>query len=125
MKKSFPLILRLIVLCLTYSFYFISEQINYYVSHSYDIKPRMIAIPLIVIVIAVLFALSVFKFKLEDKVQKIVFTVVISVFALAILLYPIIGLMWQIPYYAISIIDFFVCTAYIVELIVNRKQNKD
>lgn len=125
MKKSFPLILRLIVLCLTYSFYFISEQINNYVSHSYDIKPRMIAIPLIVIVIAVLFALSVFKFKLEDKVQKIVFTVVISVFALAILLYPIIGLMWQIPYYAISIIDFFVCTAYIVELIVNRKQNKD
>ena len=125
MKKSFPLILRLIVLCLTYSFYFISEQINNYVSHSYDIKPRMIAIPLIVIVIAVLFALSVFKFKLEDKVQKIIFTVAISIFSAALLFYPI-SLMWfSSLYYAISVLDIFVCTAYVVELIVNRKPKTD
>ncbi len=124
MKKSLSLILRLIVLCLTYSFYFISEQINLYASRTYNTSLRLIVISLIIIVIAVLFALSVFKFRLEGKVQKIIFTVVISVFALAILLYPI-GLMWRIPYYAITILDIFVCTAYIVELIADRKRNKD
>lgn len=81
----------------------------------------MIAIPLIVIVIAVLFALSVFKFRLEDKVQKRIFTVIVLIFAAASILYPI-GLMWRIPYYAITILDYFVCTAYVVELIVRRKQ---
>lgn len=122
MKKVLPLILRLIVLCLTYSFYFVSEQVDYYVLDCYDVKPRMIIMPLIIIITAVLFALSIFKFKLYDKVQEIIFTVIIAVFTAAILRYPI-GRMWEsFYYYAITVIDVFVCTAYIVELIVNRKQ---
>lgn len=120
MKKSLPLILRLIVLCLTYSFYFISEQINYYVSHSYNVMPRMIIIPLIIIIIAVLFALSVFKFKLEDRIQKVIFTVVIAVFTVAILCGPLSVMCFRAPY-TITTIDVFVCTAYVVELIATRK----
>ncbi|MCH5299528.1 MAG: hypothetical protein J1E96_07185 [Ruminococcus sp.] len=121
MKKVFPLILRLIVLCFTYAFYFISEQINLYVSRTYNVSLRLLLIPLIVIIIAVLFALSVFKFRLESKVQKIIFTVAISIFSAAVLFYPI-SLMWfSSLYYAISVLDIFVCTAYVAELIVRRK----
>lgn len=125
MKKVFPLILRLVVLCLTYSFYFISQQINLYVSRTYNVSLRLLIVPLIIIIIAVLFALSIVKFKLEDKIQKTIFNVIVVVFAAAILLYPI-SLMWVSSYYyAVSILDYFVCTAYVVELIVRRKPKTD
>lgn len=125
MKKVFPLILRLIVICLTYSFYFISEYIYDYTARTYNVLPRMILIPLIIIIIAVPFTLSIVKFKLENKVQKNIFAVVIAVFTAVVLFYPIEVMLVSSYYYAITILDVFVCTAYVVELIVRRKSKTD
>lgn len=74
--------------------------------------PEFTVTTLLIIVTAVLFALSVTKFKLTGRLEKIIMC--------AILAAAVITVVILFGYYGIMYAAVFVCAAYTVELILNK-----
>lgn len=112
MKRVISVILRLIVILLAVSFNIIRAFMHQITSRTYSMMPEFAVTTLLIIVTAVLFALSVTKFKLTGRLEKIIMC--------AILATAVIAAVMLFGYYGIIYTAVFVCTAYTVELIFNK-----
>lgn len=112
MKRVISVILRLIVILLAVSFNIIRAFMHQITSHIYSMIPEFTVTTLLIIVTAVLFALSVTKFKLTGRLEKIIMC--------AILVAAVITVVILFGYYGIMYAAVFVCAAYTVELILNK-----
>lgn len=112
MKRFISVILRLIVILLALSFNIVRAVINTNVTAlTYSMTAEFTITTILVIVTAVLFALSVTKFKLTGRLEKIIMCVLIAA--------ALISVVMLFGYYGIMYIAVFVCTAYTIELILN------
>lgn len=112
MKRVISVILRLIVILLAVSFNIIRAFMHQITSRIYSMIPEFTVTTLLIIVTAVLFALSVTKFKLTGRLEKIIMC--------AILATAVIAAVMLFGYYGIIYTAVFVCAAYTVELILNK-----
>lgn len=113
MKRFISVILRLLVILLSVSFNIIRAVIHTNVTaRTYSMMPEFAVTTLLIIVTAVLFALSVAKFKLAGRLEKVIMC--------AILAAAVIAVVMLFGYYGIMYIAVFVCAAYTMELILNK-----
>lgn len=112
MKRVISVILRSIVILLAVSFNIIQAFMHQITSRTYSMMPEFTVTTLLIIVTAVLFALSVTKFKLTGRLEKIIMC--------AILATAVIAVVMLFGYYGIMYAAVFVCAAYTVELILNK-----
>lgn len=114
MKKCFPVILRIIVILLAISFNIVRAVIHNNVTvHTYSMTAEFAVTIILIIVTAALFALSIIKFKLKGKPEKIIMIAVIAVALTSV--YVLMGFVYGIMYAAV-----FVCAGYIMDLIFNK-----
>lgn len=113
MKRFISVILRLIVILLSVSFNIIRAVIHINVTaRTYSMMPEFIVTTILIIVTAVLFALSVTKFKLTGKAEKIAMCILLAVALIAVVM--------LFGYYGILYVTIFVCTAYTMDLILSK-----
>lgn len=114
MKRISPIILRIGVILLAVSFNIIKNIMHQTItSHTYSMIPEFIVTVALIIVTGALFALSIIKFKLNGKPEKIIMIAVIAVALTAG--YVLMGFVYGIMYAAV-----FVCAGYIIDLIFNK-----
>lgn len=112
MKKCIPIISRIIVILLAISFNIVRAVIHKNVSAlTYSMTAEFAVTTILIIVTAALFALSVIKFKLTCRLEKIIMSAFIAVSLIAVII--------LFGFYGIMYIAVFVCTAYTIDLILS------
>lgn len=113
MKRFISVFLRIIVILLALTSNIVRAFIHTNVTAlTYSMTAEFTVTTILVIVTAVLFALSVTKFKLTGRLEKIIMCVIIAAALIAVVM--------LFGYYGIMYIAVFVCAAYTMELILNK-----
>lgn len=114
MKRFISVFLRIIVILLAMSFNVVKNIMHQTIAaHTYSMMPEFIVTVALIIVTGALFALSIIKFKLKGKPEKIIMIAVIAVALTSV--YLLMGFVYGIMYAAV-----FVCAGYIIDLIFNK-----
>lgn len=109
MKRFVSVFLRIFVLFLAVSFNIVKNALHQVSALTYNITAEFTITILLVIVTAALFALSVKKFRLNGRLEKIIMCAFLAAALIAVVI--------LFGYCGISYIAVFVCVAYIIDLI--------
>lgn len=112
MKRFISVFLRIIVILLAMSFNIVENILHQVSALTYSMTAEFTVTTILVIVTAALFALSVIKFKLTGRLEKIIMCFLLAAAVITIVL--------LFGYYGIMYIAVFVCSAYTMELILSK-----